>query len=83
MLETLDEAVTTETRSESAALARVAEQLTLDLDDIPAEEIEVALRAEQERFVNSPVRDFIPILVERSVRRRFAQQLMDPAGRSG
>jgi hypothetical protein len=82
MVETLDETATTTTQ-ESAALARVAEQLTLELDDIPAEEIEVALRAEQARFVNSPIRDFIPILVERSVRRRFARQLVDPAGRAG
>jgi hypothetical protein len=58
-------------RTEAAALARVAEQLTDDLRHVPAEEIVIALRAEQERFANSPVRDFIPILVERSVRRRF------------
>jgi hypothetical protein len=67
-------------RSEDAALARMAEQLTAELPHIPAQEITVALRAEQERFVNSPIRDFIPILVERSVRRRFGLLSHQQAG---
>ena len=58
--------------TEAATLARVTEQLTTDLPHIPVEEIVIALHAEYERFANSPVRDFIPILVERSVRHRFA-----------
>jgi len=58
---------------EAAALARVAEQLTAELGHIPAEEVVIALHAEYERFANSPVRDYIAVLVERSVRRRFAQ----------
>ncbi|HKC28203.1 MAG TPA: hypothetical protein VKB75_09345 [Jatrophihabitans sp.] len=67
-------------RSEAAALARMAEELTAELPHIPPQEIAVALRAEQERFVNSPIRDFIPILVERSVRRRFGLPAQQQAG---
>ena len=64
--------------SEATMFARLAEQLSTELSEVPVEEITVAVRAEQERFVNSPVREFIPVLVERSVRRRFRQEV--PAG---
>jgi hypothetical protein len=61
--------------SEATVFARLAEQLSTELSEVPAEEITVAVRAEQERFLNSPVREFIPVLVERSVRRRFRAEV--------
>lgn len=59
--------------ADAAGLARIADQLRAELRYIPAEEIVIALYAEYGRFAHSPVRDFIPVLVERAVRRRFVQ----------
>jgi hypothetical protein len=57
--------------AESAALDRVVEQLTAGLPAVPADRITDAVNIEYRRFDSGPVRDFIPILVERSVRARL------------
>lgn len=56
---------------EMAAFDRVAEKLAGRFPDIPAETVVDAVRAEHQRFMDSSVRDFLPILVERSLRRRW------------
>jgi hypothetical protein len=59
--------------AESAALDRVVEHLASGLPAVPADDIVDAVNVEYERFDRSPIRDFIPILVERSVRSRFSR----------
>jgi hypothetical protein len=47
--------------------------LASGLPAVPADDIVDAVNVEYERFDRSPIRDFIPILVERSVRSRFSR----------
>jgi hypothetical protein len=68
--------------AEAAALDRLAEQLALDFPDAAAAEIVRAVREEHGRFAGSSVRDFVPILVERSARRVLGNR-PHPRARAG
>jgi hypothetical protein len=57
--------------TEQASFNRIAEQLALAFPDVPCEQVTAAVESEQARFRDSPIRDFVPILVERAVRRRW------------
>ena len=57
--------------TEQASFNRIAEQLALAFPDVPTDRVAAAVESEQERFRDSRIRDFVPILVERAVRRRW------------
>jgi hypothetical protein len=46
----------------------LAERLAAQFPELPAEDIVRTIRGEYDGFDGSPIRDFIPVLVERNVR---------------
>ncbi|MEU0494522.1 three-helix bundle dimerization domain-containing protein [Mycobacterium sp. NPDC006124] len=58
--------------SEQAALSQVEQRLTSRYIDLPADRIQSAVQAAHERFEDSKIRDFVPLLVERRVRETLA-----------
>jgi hypothetical protein len=55
-------------RAEDVAMRRLMERLTQVFPEVPEAEISRAVQGRYHDFDNSPVRDFVPVLVERSVR---------------
>lgn len=55
-------------RSEQKALDQIAERLATRFPDVPADTIALAVQGRYAEFEGSPIRDFVPVLVERSVR---------------
>jgi hypothetical protein len=49
-------------------MKRVAEQLVSEFPDVPREDIINAVHRKHHEYEDSRIRDFVPILVERSVR---------------
>ena len=68
-------------RKEKIALRQIAERLATKFPGTPAEVITWIVRAQYATFADSRIRDFIPVLVERSVRSELAGLLS--AGWSG
>jgi hypothetical protein len=64
---------------ETVALDRLAEQLGQSFPDVPADEVALAIRTEHARYDRSPIRDFVPILIERAARRRLTERTGQPA----
>lgn len=56
-------------RSEESALRDLIARLTQQFPEIAEDEIVAAVHGRYEQFDESRVRDFVPVLVERSVRR--------------
>lgn len=56
-------------RAETAALAKIAERIAGQFPELSAEEIDRAIQARYAEFEGSRIRDFVPVLVERQVRR--------------
>ena len=54
--------------NEQIALARLTERLSKQFPEISQEQIEQLVRGRHAEFEGRPVRDFVPILVERGVR---------------
>jgi hypothetical protein len=54
--------------SEAEAMSRVVHRLRQQFPELPAERIEQAVHGRYEQFDGRPIRDFLPILVERSAR---------------
>lgn len=54
--------------AEGAAMRRLMERLTQVFPEVPEAEISRAVEGRYHDFDGSPVRDFVPVLVERSVR---------------
>ena len=59
--------------AEQDAIRAVAERLTRQFPELPAAEIERAVYGKYGQFEDSPVRDFVPVLVEQGSRRRLAE----------
>jgi hypothetical protein len=55
-------------RAEAAALARVIQRLQGQFPELDQTAIELAVRGRHHAFDESPIRDFVPILVDRSAR---------------
>ena len=53
---------------ESRELDEVLERLIQRFPDIPEERVRAAIDEAHERFVGNPIRNFVPVFVERSVR---------------
>lgn len=58
--------------SEDVMIAEVHRRLSSQYTDIPADQVSRAVQAAQARFAQSPIRDFVPLLVERHARNQLA-----------
>jgi hypothetical protein len=63
-----------EAREEQAAFERVVDRVTSQFPEVDREAIIATVRGAYGRFEASTIRDFVPILVERSVRAELAQR---------
>lgn len=61
-------------RVEAAALDGVAERLAAQFPELSAEQIADAIRGHYDGFDASPIRDFVPVLVERASRAEFTER---------
>jgi hypothetical protein len=62
-------------RAEAAALAHVVARLEDQFPELDRESIERIVRGRQDDFRQSAIRDFVPILVERSAREDIQQEV--------
>lgn len=54
---------------ENRAIAEVVERLSKQFPERPAEDVAVAVRASRPEFEQAPIRDFVPLFVERAEHR--------------
>ncbi|CAI9400729.1 three-helix bundle dimerization domain-containing protein [Nocardioides sp. T2.26MG-1] len=66
--------------AEARALEQVSERLRSDFG-LTADEVDAAIAEALAAYAGRPVRDFVPILVERQVRERLGRRQTSPAGR--
>jgi len=69
-----DERPRSRAQAEQDAIRRLVERLGRRFPDLPADEIERAVRAKYAEFAGSRIRTFVPTLVERSVRADLADK---------
>jgi hypothetical protein len=55
-------------KREEVAMVQVAQRLHERFPAVPEDQIEQTVQAEYHRFDGSPIRDFVPIFVERNAR---------------
>ena len=55
-------------QDEARAVIEVTERLALSFPEVNAADVERAVRRSYEQFTGSPIRDFVPLLVERMTR---------------
>lgn len=67
--------------AESRALEQVSERLRSDYGLTP-DEVDAAIAEALAAYAGRPVRDFVPILVERQVRERLGRRQTSPSGRN-
>lgn len=60
-------------RPEEAAIRLVVARLVRQFPELSAEDIDRAVYGQYDRFDGSPIRDFVPVLVERATRRQLTQ----------
>ena len=70
----LDQSQVQRERTERMALDHIAERMADQFPELPAETIARAIQGRYVEFAESPIRDFVPVLVERSVRSDLATQ---------
>jgi hypothetical protein len=56
---------------EARAVDHVAERLTIRFPGIPMDTVLAAGNASYEMFTGKPIRDFVPVMVERAARERL------------
>ena len=61
-------------QNETDAMQHVVGRLGGQFPELPPDEIERTVRVKYESFADSPIRDFVPVLVERAARRQLAEQ---------
>lgn len=61
-------------QNENDAIQHVVGRLARQFPELPATEVERAVYGKYKSFADSPIRDFVPVLVERGARNRLAQQ---------
>ena len=59
---------------EAEAMSRVVRRLQQQFPKLPDEAIEHAVYGHYDQFDGRPVRDFVPILVERAAQQQLAQE---------
>ena len=67
-----------EAEGEAAQIDRVIDRLAIGTPAVTPAEVERVVRSIHARFVDSRVREFIPLLVEKAARRHFAEQSIPP-----
>jgi hypothetical protein len=60
-------------RAEQAAIRQVAARLAQQFPELSADEIDRAVHGQYDRFSDSRIREFVPVLVERATRRKLTQ----------
>jgi hypothetical protein len=78
MTHTVDPHALLRARGEQAAFDHLVERIERQFPELDQEVIVATVRGEYGRFETSPIRDFVPILVERSVQ----DKLSHPAHRA-
>ncbi|CAM3792458.1 three-helix bundle dimerization domain-containing protein [Mycolicibacterium frederiksbergense] len=66
--------------TEQSALAEITRRLTEELPGATPTEVEAAVAGACARFATSPIRDFIPLFVEKHARRTLSQLLLVSSG---
>jgi hypothetical protein len=61
---------------ESRAVTEVVQRLALSYPELPPDVVEHTVQASHERFAGSPIRDFVPVLVERMAKSSLAQSAL-------
>ena len=61
-------------QNETDAIQHVVGRLGGQFPELPPDEIERTVRDKYESLADSPIRDFVPVLVERAARRQLAEQ---------
>jgi hypothetical protein len=56
---------------ESRALEQLVERLTARFSEIPGDTVRAIVTATHEQFTGRPIRDFVPVLVEREAKERL------------
>ena len=57
---------------ETRAVTEVAQRLTVSFPDVAPDVIQDTVHASHQRFAGSPIRDFVPVLVERAAKTSLA-----------
>lgn len=60
--------------AEEAAIRQVVSRLAQQFPELSADDIDRAVNGQYDRFRSSPIRDFVPVLVERATRRQLSQR---------
>ena len=64
---------------EAEAMARVVERLRQQFPEVPPDALEAVVNGHYEAFDGRPVRDFVPVLVERATRADLEAGIESPA----
>lgn len=64
---------------EHRAIAEVVDRLAQQFPEVPPAEIAATVSATRPEFADAPIRDFIPLFVERSAKHRLRERLTDHA----
>lgn len=68
--------------AEQKALAEVRRRLIQEFPEVAPADVEAAVAAALSRFENRPIRDFIPLFVEKHASQRLAQLEASPVATS-
>ena len=63
---------------EDRAIGEIADRLAERFPELPSESVERAVDEARPEFDESPIRDFVPLFVERSAKHRLRQRLTRP-----
>jgi len=69
----MEENVATAAAHESRELNEVVERLVERFPDVPEERVRSVVAKAHEKFAGNPIRDFVPVFVERSARDELTQ----------
>ena len=61
------------TGPEQAAIRQVVARLTQQFPELSADDIDRAVHGQYDKFNDSPIRDCVPVLVERATRRQLTR----------
>ena len=59
---------------ENRAIHEVVDRLAKQFPELPADEVETAIKQTRPEFDQAPIRDFIPLFVERGAKARLRER---------
>ena len=62
------------TSDESRALAELVDRLVAQFPEVPSDSVRAIVNASWEEFTGRPIRDFVPVLAERTARHRLSSK---------